>query len=278
MVSTISSTTSSSLATAIDAHALPRGMKRPDMPFRSNNVVDETETRYEVVDDAFRLVVDRTCTGADGALALRTRLVPDENEAKEDVPKTADGKGEGEGEGDDTGTAQGEELADSKSGEEAGDHRDILAWIAKGDGDAFVRVEDIPGDRVMVVVASDEVTEAAILDLAASMARAIVIPFKQHGTRQAWKSARQPHLEATSDWCPEEGAFDVPVGRRVATIVEGANKRIRAMYQTVFARKLIASARTAVTRWSKKAGIPPPAPTAKAKAKAQAQAQEGKAE
>jgi hypothetical protein len=211
-------------------------MSRSDMPFLTPTLVSDNDSGYDAADGKLRLIVDRNVSGKEGAAALKAKYL----DATRAEPRT------GEVENDEADASDADEFK----------HCDVIAWIPKGDtGHAFTSVESLVGDAIFVVVCDDAATEMSILDLLASLTRTIVTPFSAHDGRAEWKKARHPSVQVVSDWSPADGSFDVPVSRRIATIVEGANRRLDAMYTSVFARKILSAARTAVSRWSKKAGI-----------------------
>lgn len=253
MASTVASTTFSTFKQSASAHAVPRSMSRNEMPFLTPTLVSESDSGFSAADGKLRLIVDREVSGKEGAEALKAKYLESMG------PETDDGK-QGEKVAENAEDAENAENGDEPAtvaDADAFNHCDVIVWIPKGDADeAFTRVESLRGDTVFVVVCDDSATEMSMIDLLASLARAIVTPFSAHASRDEWKKARHPSMNVVSKWSPDEGAYDVPVSRRIATIVEGANRRLDAMYATVFSRKIVSSARTAVSRWGKKAGVP----------------------
>ena len=245
MASTVASTTFSTFKQSASAHAVPRSMSRNEMPFLTPTLVSESDSGYSAADGKLRLIVDREVSGKEGADALKAKYLEAMGPETDDGVQDAEDAENAEGVDEPTNVADGFKQCD------------VIAWIPKGDTDeAFTRVESLRGDTIFVVVCDDSATEMSMIDLLASLARAIVTPFSAHANRDEWKKARHPSVKVVSEWSPDEGSYDVPVSRRIATIVEGANRRLDAMYATVFSRKIVSSARTAVSRWSKKAGVP----------------------
>lgn len=243
MANTIKDTTHDTFVQAAAAHAVPRSMSRSDMPFRDASADMVSGDGYEVADDNFRLIVKRALSGDGGLHDIK---------AKVDVEVTPAGDDDPEGEDDDDDDEQ-------NAGDAVVDKRDVIAWIPCGGGDAFTDVCILSdGVRVLVTVCSDEATEMSILDLAATLTRTVVKPFGDLESRREWKDARRPYARIKARWSPQEGSFDLPIARRLETIVDSTNKRIDKMYDTVFTRKLTTLARSATTRWAKKAGVPVP--------------------
>lgn len=258
MSSIIANTSFATFKQAAAAHTIPRSMHRSDMPFTGTDVelAKEKETGFEAMDKAFYLVADRSITGRDAAKVYLDRFdikVPDQETAKE------------EGEGEDNDEDDGEAEAEAEKVEDVLDSskRDIIVWLPRGDSEPFVEMNALDKHRVMVIVCDDKVTEVNIVDLAAALTRSIVTPFAAMGTRVAWKEARRPSLTAQSDLEPGEKEFDVPVQRRISSIVDSANKRLQTMYETVFDRKILTASRSAVCRWAKKEHLPFPPPIKK---------------
>ena len=212
-----------------------RGMPRNSMPLREpvRGDVDDIKTAFEVSDERVRVIVSRDTAGADAANALADSMF---GVAGESVPES---KKDDEDEDDATPKL---------------DHRDGIVWTRQS-GEPHFEVRALEQDRVAIIVCADEVTETMIAELAITLVRVIVAPFSDHETRAAWKAARRPKLEVVCDWEPAPGDFDVPVARRLESLLKGANKRVDAMYDAVFKRKVLSTARSAAMRWSKKAGI-----------------------
>ena len=209
-------------------------MKLFDMPFQVPHLDRESDNEFDVWDKHFRLIVDRSEGGEAGKAAVHQKLFRKETVASE-LPDEQDDHGA------------------TRSLEE---HRDIISWIPQGGDAAFVEISQLPGDRFWILVCHDQVTEASIMDLSGALVRAAVLPYAGHISRTEWKEARRPRMETITDWEPENGAFDVPIARYISKLTDSTTRRMNAMYDCVFARKLVSCARSAVSRWAKKNGLP----------------------
>ena len=233
MAATIQTTTSSTFLATAAAHAAPRSMLRSDVPLREAEKVSESEMDYEVRDGTIRLIADRSSQGSSAKAGLQQKVLQN---CTEDSENGGDGDSDGAGASHD-------------------DTRDVVTWIPSGGEDAFVEITEIPGERLWIILCDDSLTETSIMDVLASLVRAVVLPFREHGCRADWKRARRPRVVIDSDWAPQDGAFDVPVGRRLSTITESTNRRLDVMYDKTFSRKITSLARAAVSRWAKKCNL-----------------------
>jgi len=264
MSSTVASTTFSTFAQSAAAFAVPRNMTRSSMPFTAPTLSSESDNGYDAVDGPLRLVVDRSVTGKDGAKKLREafRKSHGKSESDEEAAHVHEGKPAKAEEADaEEAEAEEEDTQQEGGGETEGTQKssspcDVVFWLPTGGEDAFSMAEMIDDDTLAIVVCSDDATETSIMDLLASLTRAVVVPFSSHASRSEWKKARHPQVQVASEWTPSEGDFDVPIARRLATLLAGTNRRLDAMYATVFSRKILTSGRAALSRWGKKCSVP----------------------
>jgi hypothetical protein len=232
-----------SITSVVDATKSKRvhGLSKDDFPLVNTTVVRDEETTLEIVDKTFRVVVKRDISGLEGIDEMYALLTSDTDQEKE-------------------------EEKDGEEKDENGENGlDVVMILPGSDGKSVASVRSLPGDRVFVAISDDGVDGEKLVDLLVSISRASVVPFADHTSRSAWKAARKPVVESSSEWEPGPGQFDVPIVRRAATIVEGANKRLVAAYETAFTNKLVTTTRSAVGRWAKKAGCAAPDPATKKK-------------
>ena len=230
----MSTFSASSISAIVEATKVKRvhGLSKDDFPLVDTTVVRDEETTLEIVDKTYRVVVKHDVSGLDGIDEMYGLL---------------------------TG-GQAEDELDSAD-EDALD----VVMVLLGGGESVASVRSLPSDRVFVAISDAGVDADKLVDLLVAISRASVVPFADHPSRTAWKAARKPVVDSSSEWEPSSGQFDVPILRRAATIVQGANKRLEAAYETAFRNKLVTTTRSAVGRWAKKAGVAAPDPATKKK-------------
>lgn len=227
MSASIETTAFATFSSAVAGLPKQRGMALEAMPLRRNVVGDDGDDGFDISDASVRLVVRRDA---------RASKIAEEVESQMMAECTDEG-------------ADADADADCEANADRG--RDVVIW-ARQRGDPTIEIRVVCGVRIMIVLCSDAATEEQVAELIAAVVRTAVVPFDTHPSRAAWKEARRPVIDAASEWTPSPGDFDVPINRRIDSIVESANKRMRTVYNTVFARKLASATRATAVRWSKK--------------------------